>query len=70
MKLTVNGEERALDRPVVAISELLALSGVEMPDTVSVQHNGQFVDRKDYAATIVAEGDEVDFVYFMGGGCR
>jgi sulfur carrier protein len=35
---------------------------------VSVQLNGEFVDRQQFAATMFKEGDEVDFLYFMGGG--
>jgi len=35
---------------------------------VSIQLNGEFVVRDDYDSTLVNEGDEVDFLYFMGGG--
>jgi len=35
---------------------------------VSIQLNGQFVNRDDFDSTQVAEGDELDFLYFMGGG--
>jgi sulfur carrier protein len=41
---------------------------VEQPDMVSVQLNGEFVDRPSYASTQLKERDEVDFLYFMGGG--
>ena len=35
---------------------------------VSVQINGEFVDRGDFNSTLVNDNDEVDFLYFMGGG--
>jgi sulfur carrier protein len=35
---------------------------------VSVQLNGEFVDRANFSIINVREGDEVDFLYFMGGG--
>jgi len=41
---------------------------VEQPDMVSVQLNGEFVPRDRFAATVFQDGDEIDFLYFMGGG--
>jgi sulfur carrier protein len=35
---------------------------------VSVQLNGEFVSRDDYESVSLKEDDEVDFLYFMGGG--
>jgi sulfur carrier protein len=35
---------------------------------VTVQINEEFVEREDYDATQLKEGDKVDFLYFMGGG--
>jgi sulfur carrier protein len=37
---------------------------------VSVQVNGEFVGRDDFSTFLVNNGDEVDFLYFMGGGSR
>ncbi|WP_294347230.1 sulfur carrier protein ThiS [Prosthecochloris sp.] len=69
MKLTINGERKELSSDTITVTELLALQGVEMPDMVSVQINGDFLERNVFDATVVREGDEVDFLYFMGGGC-
>ncbi len=68
MKLKVNGEEKKIEQETVTVTELLSISKVEMPDMVSVQLNGEFVNRDDYPNKSVNEGDEVDFLYFMGGG--
>jgi sulfur carrier protein len=35
---------------------------------VSVQLNGEFLKREEFDSTLVREKDEVDFLYFMGGG--
>jgi sulfur carrier protein len=35
---------------------------------VSVQLNGEIIDRNQYQAQTISEGDELDFLYFMGGG--
>jgi len=41
---------------------------VAQPSMVSIQLNGQFVNRDDFETTTVSDGDELDFLYFMGGG--
>ncbi len=68
MKLTVNGDKQELAGDVISITDLLAALKVESPDMVSVQLNQEFVDRENYNDTQVRENDEVDFLYFMGGG--
>lgn len=68
MKLTINGEKKEVVRESMTVKELLAQQGVEMPDMVSVQINGDFLERDAFDSRIVKEGDEIDFLYFMGGG--
>ncbi len=68
MQIVVNGSTEKLPDTALTIAELLKVSGVESPDMVSVQLNGEFVDRGDYSSKSVTDGDEVDFLYFMGGG--
>lgn len=66
-KITVNGEARELALPLT-VAELITLDKVLQPDMVSVQVNEQFLDRSEFATRQLGEGDEVDFLYFMGGG--
>jgi len=40
----------------------------EQPDYVTVQRNDEFVDREAFPSTFVEEGDNIEFLYFMGGG--
>lgn len=68
MVITVNGEKQNLEGTETSVSDLLILNKVNMPEMVSVQINGLFVDKKDYGTRKVVENDEVDFLYFMGGG--
>ncbi|MCP4604711.1 MAG: sulfur carrier protein ThiS [Proteobacteria bacterium] len=68
MKILANGEEQNVDGDSVTISELLKINNVEMPEMVSVQLNGEFVDANAYESKKVSDGDEVDFLYLMGGG--
>ncbi|MCG8342533.1 MAG: sulfur carrier protein ThiS [Chlorobiales bacterium] len=70
MRLTINGEKKEIAPESMTVTELLIHQGVEMPDMVSVQVNGDFIERDAFDSKVVKEGDEVDFLYFMGGGHR
>jgi len=67
VKIKVNGMPLEIQTGL-SVADLLARNEVEQPDMVSVQLNGEFVQRDRFAATAFKEGDEVDFLYFMGGG--
>ncbi len=68
MKIKINGEIEELGENGLTISKLLVVKDVESPDMVSVQHNGEIIDRQNYETTAIQENDELDFLYFMGGG--
>ncbi len=68
MVLKVNGKEEIINKDPLSVTALLEIDKVEMPDMVSVQLNGEFVKRPDFGKVFLKEGDEVDFLYFMGGG--
>ena len=70
MTIKVNGETQTVDRTSLTVGDLLTLNNVEHPETVSVQLNGKFVDSKLYPTTSLRENDEIDFLYFLGGGRR
>jgi sulfur carrier protein len=68
MDITINGEKQTIEAGQATISDLLKLKNVDMPDMVSVEHNGTILERAAFDTTQVAAGDEVEFLYFMGGG--
>ncbi len=68
MIITVNGENQTIPDAQITIADLLKLNKVEMPEMVSVQVNGAFVDKKEFPAKTIVDKDVVDFLYFMGGG--
>lgn len=68
MELTINGEKETVEKASLTISELLAYKDVQMPEMVSVEHNGEILDRENFDSTQVKSGDSVEFLYFMGGG--
>jgi len=67
--LKVNGKEQELFDNL-SVSGLIKLNKVSQPDMVSIQLNGDFLIRENYDSTLLKEGDEIDFLYFMGGGSR
>ena len=67
MKITINGEAKEL-KDGLSITELLVVENVEMPEMVSIQLNETFLKQDEYKVTIVKEGDDINFLYFMGGG--
>lgn len=66
-KIYVNGEAQEVSLPL-NVSELIKQTGVQQPEMVSVQVNEEFAERNDWDNIQIAEGDKIDFLYFMGGG--
>ena len=69
MQIVVNGEKAQLGDKIT-VAELLVERKVTTPEYVSVELNGTILDREDFATTTVADGDVVEFLYFMGGGAQ
>ena len=69
MKLTVNGKPAAIDgKEQVNVNELLADLKVDQAEYVTVELNGDILDRENFDSTTVNDGDTIEFLYFMGGG--
>lgn len=66
-KIFINGDEQEVLLPLT-VADAIRQNNVAQPDMVSVQVNEEFVDREEFATLQLNEGDEVDFLYFMGGG--
>jgi sulfur carrier protein len=70
MNISINGKETVLsensDRTVDSLLEELDVS---QRLYVTVELNGEILDRQAYETTPVKEGDIIEFLYFMGGGC-
>ena len=67
--ILVNGKTQEAELPILLI-DLIKNNNVEQPEMVSIQVNGEFVDRTNFDTTQINANDEVDFLYFMGGGSR
>lgn len=68
MTITVAGQKKEV-KAGLTLPELIELEKVETPEYVTVSINEEFVASGDVENTILKEGDVVEFLYFMGGGC-
>ncbi|MDD6097605.1 MAG: sulfur carrier protein ThiS [Oscillospiraceae bacterium] len=67
MIITVAGEKKEV-KDGITVSELIVQEKVETPEYVTVTINDEFVDNEAFASTAIKESDNVEFLYFMGGG--
>ena len=66
MRLTVNGEPRSFEG-VGDVARLVKALGLDARK-VAVERNLAIVPRSAYAATRLADGDQIEIVAFVGGG--
>ena len=68
MKITLNGKDQEVNKTNISIHELLLENEVQNTAMVSVQLNKEFIRKDDFQTIFLKENDEVDFLFFMGGG--
>ena len=68
MKLIVAGTEKDYEDGLT-VGQLIAIENVEMPLYVTVTVNDDFVQTDERETRRLNDGDHVEFLYFMGGGC-
>lgn len=68
MNILVAGEKKEVAEGTT-VSKLIEIENVENPEYVTVAINDEFIDRGNFESTKLNEGDSVEFLYFMGGGC-
>ncbi len=67
MKLFINGAEREF-AGVSSLSSLVEQLGMK-PDRVAVELNREIVPRDRWSQVSLSEGDRLEIVHFVGGGC-
>jgi sulfur carrier protein len=68
MKITVSGKEIDVEEGIT-VSRLMEQLSVETPQYVTVAVNKAFLPMERYECRVLQEGDRVEFLYYMGGGC-
>ena len=69
MTITVAGNKKDVAEGLT-VSQLVIDENVETPQYVTVTINDEFVESGAFESTEVKDGDEIEFLYFMGGGAR
>ena len=52
----------------LTVAQLVEAENVETPQYVTVSINDEFVKSGTFEEAVLKDGDEVEFLYFMGGG--
>lgn len=66
MLLKINGKGEEFESGVT-VDKLLKDKGIRS-EMVAVELNGAIVEREEYTSTELNEGDEMEYLYYMGGG--
>ena len=67
MTITVAGVKKEVNDGLT-VAQLIADEKVETPEYVTVTVNDEFVDNEVFETTVLNDGDNIEFLYFMGGG--
>ena len=67
MTITVAGVKKEVSDGLT-VSQLIIDEKVETPQYVTVTINDDFVKSGQFEETVLKDGDNVEFLYFMGGG--
>ena len=66
MRVTLNGTQREFE-PGTTLAELVQSLQLKT-DRIAAERNLALVPRAQYAQTVLAEGDKLEIVTFVGGG--
>ena len=67
MKITVAGVTKEV-ADGLTVTQLIEQEEAETPQYVTVTINDDFVESGTFETTVLKDGDNVEFLYFMGGG--
>ncbi len=67
MIITVAGTKKEV-KDGLTVAQLIVYENVETPQYVTVSINDEFVENGTFENTVLNDGDNVEFLYFMGGG--
>ena len=67
MKIIVAGEKKEV-ADNLTVAALIEQEQVETPQYLTVSVNEEFIEPGTFGTHVLHQGDEVEFLYFMGGG--
>lgn len=66
MQVIINGEAQTLAEGVT-IADLVSRLGLNQR-RIAVELNREIIAREEYASVVLADGDRLEIVHFVGGG--
>lgn len=66
MTLTVNGNTTSFQE-IKTLTDLLVTLNLD-PETVVVEHNTTIIQSESFDSVLLAEGDQIEIIRFVGGG--
>lgn len=69
MNIELSGKKKVV-ADGITVAELIVQEQLETPKHVKVAVNDDFIEAEAFEKTVLQEGDVVEFLIFMGGGCR
>ena len=67
MTITVTGVKKEV-ADGMTLAQLVVDDKVETPEYVTASVNEEFISSSSFEDTVLKDGDNVEFIYFMGGG--
>ena len=67
MTLIIAGEKKEYAEGTT-VAQLIAAEKISDPQSVTVSVNEEFLRIAQYEGYALKDGDEIEFLYFMGGG--
>ena len=64
--IRVNGQEEVLEEKLT-IEDYISRRGYRT-NRIAVERNGKIVPKREYADTVLEDGDQIEIVSFVGGG--
>ena len=68
MKLIIQGTAKEYAEGT-NIKTVIETENVETAEYVTVSVNDELYDSKQFESVTLSDGDVIEFLYFMGGGC-
>ncbi len=68
MQVQINGENRELSHNQILLAELVRELDLT-PQRIAVEVNKRIVRRDQWEQTTINDGDRIEIVHFVGGGC-
>lgn len=68
MKINVSGVQKEYEDGTT-LAALVEREKVQTPEYVTASLNDEIISASNFENVILKDGDNIEFLYFMGGGC-